>query len=151
MAIDIDDHHKKRKICTNLTTLLTTSAELYATFFCTALLLSTSHRSSITILKRSYATAHSSYLEHPRYKELPRSPGTSALIHTDENAIIYGDKPNCPAPAADRIGPMSERNPNAENAVDLNVNDDISDNGITVVNMSATTSIYSLSIHGTTS
>ena len=80
-----------------------------------------------------------------------RPPGTSALIHTDENAIIYGDKPNCPAPAADRIGPMSERNPNAENAVDLNVNDDISDNGITVVNMSATTSIYSLSIHGTTS
>jgi hypothetical protein len=50
MAIDIDVHHKKRKIssecvpnwtpeeatlplCTNLTTLLATSAELYATFF----------------------------------------------------------------------------------------------------------------------
>jgi hypothetical protein len=36
---------------------------------------------------------------------------------------------------------MSERDPNAENAVDLN--DDNSDNGLTVVNMSVTTSIYS--------
>jgi hypothetical protein len=35
-------------------------------------------------------------------------PGTSASTHTDENAIIHGDEPNCPAPA-DGIGPMSER------------------------------------------
>ena len=38
---------------------------------------------------------------------------------------------------------MSERDPDAENAVNPNFNDDISDNAPTVVNMSATTSIYS--------
>jgi hypothetical protein len=81
MEIDIDDHHKKRKISfeciprwtpeeatlplrSNLTTLSTTSAELYAMFF--LLPLSTSHRSLITILKRSYAMALSSYQEHPQ-------------------------------------------------------------------------------------
>ena len=91
---------------------------------------------------QSYATAHSSYLEHPQVQTPAAPPGTSALIHTDENAIIHGDKPNCPAPA-DGIGPMSEHDPNAKNAVDFNFNDDISNNGLTAVNMSATTSIYS--------
>jgi hypothetical protein len=62
--------------------------------------------------------------------------------HQHENAIIHCDELNCPAPA-DGIGPMSERDPNAENAVNPNFNDDISNNGLTVVNMSATTSIYS--------
>ncbi len=38
---------------------------------------------------------------------------------------------------------MSERDPNAENAVNPNFNNNIYDNGLTVVNMSATTSIYS--------
>jgi hypothetical protein len=38
---------------------------------------------------------------------------------------------------------MSERDPKTKNVVNLNFNDDISDNGLTVVNMSATTSIYS--------
>jgi hypothetical protein len=38
---------------------------------------------------------------------------------------------------------MSKRDPSAENAVNLNCNDDISNNGLTVVNMSATTSINS--------
>jgi hypothetical protein len=38
---------------------------------------------------------------------------------------------------------MSERDPNAENAVNPNFNDDISDSGLTVVNISATTLIYS--------
>jgi hypothetical protein len=71
-----------------------------------------------------------------------RPPGTSASAHTDENALIHGDELNCPAPA-DGIGPMSERDPNPENAVNPNFNDNISDNGLTVVNMSATTSIYS--------
>jgi hypothetical protein len=66
------------------------------------------------------------------------SPGTLASAHTDENPIIHGDEPNCPAPS-DGIGPMSERDPNGENAVDINFNDDISDDGLTVVNMSATT------------
>jgi hypothetical protein len=96
------------------------------------LLLSTSHCSLITILKRSNATAHLSFL----------APGTSASTHTDENAIVHGGKPNCPAPG-DGIGPTSERDPSAENAVHLNFNDNISDNGLTIVDMSATTSIYS--------
>jgi hypothetical protein len=69
-------------------------------------------------------------------------PGTSVSAHTDENAIIHSNKPNCPAPA-DGIGPMSEPDPNAKNAIDPNFNNDISDNGLTVVYMSATTSIYS--------
>jgi hypothetical protein len=60
----------------------------------------------------------------------------------DENKIIHGDKTNCPAPA-DRIGPMSERDPSAKNAVNPNFNDDIYNNGLTIVNMSATTCIYS--------
>ncbi len=38
---------------------------------------------------------------------------------------------------------MSEPDPNAKNAIDPNFNNDISDNGLTVVYMSATTSIYS--------
>jgi hypothetical protein len=41
------------------------------------------------------------------------------------------------------MGPTSEHDPSAKNAVHLNFNDDISDNGLTVVNKSATTSIYS--------
>jgi hypothetical protein len=38
---------------------------------------------------------------------------------------------------------MSERDPSVKNAVNPNFNDNISDNGLNVVNMSATTSIYS--------
>jgi hypothetical protein len=38
---------------------------------------------------------------------------------------------------------MSERDPSAKNAVNVTLNNDISENGLTVVNMSSTTSIYS--------
>ena len=38
---------------------------------------------------------------------------------------------------------MSERDPSAKNAVNPNFNNMVSDNGLTIVNMSATTSIYS--------
>jgi hypothetical protein len=91
---------------------------------------------------RSYATTHSSCLEHPQVQTPAIPPCTSASIHTDENTIVHGDEHNCPAPA-EGIGPMSERDPKTKNVVNLNFNDDISDNGLTVVNMSATTSIYS--------
>jgi hypothetical protein len=47
----------------------------------------------------------------------------------DENKIIHGDKTNCPAPA-DRIGPMSERDPSTKNAVNPNFNDNISNNAL---------------------
>jgi hypothetical protein len=157
-AIDIDDHHKKRKIssecapkwtpeeatlplCTNLTELPTTSAELYATFFRTPPEHVTplfNHHIKAVIRDGTLVLPGT-----PPGTNSPRPPGISASAHTDENAIIHGDELNCPAPA-DGIGPMSERDPNAENAVDLNFNDNISDNGLTVVNMSATTSTYSL-------
>ncbi len=78
----------------------------------------------------------------PRYKFPLSPPGTSALIHTDENTIIHSDKPNCPA-QANGIGPMSKRDPSAKHAVTPTFNDNISANGLTIVNMSATTSIYS--------
>jgi hypothetical protein len=158
MAIDIDNHRQKRKISSecapkwtpegkNFPFLLILRRSLRRLPNCTTrfsvLLLSTSHRSLITILKRSHATALSSYPEHPKV-QTPATPppGTSASAHTDENAIIHGDELNCPA-LADGIGPMSKRDPSAENAVNLNCNDDISNNGLTVVNMSATTSINS--------
>jgi hypothetical protein len=157
MAIDIDNYHKKRKIssecvpkwtpdeatlplCTNITTLPTTAAELYATFFRTPPEHITpffNHHIKEVIRDGTLVlpgTPPGTNCRHP--------PGTSASAHMDENAIIHGDKPNCPAPA-DGIGPMSERDHNAENAVNPNFNDNISDNGLTVANISATNSIYS--------
>jgi hypothetical protein len=71
-----------------------------------------------------------------------RPPGTSASIHTNENAIVHGDEPNCPA-LADGICLVSELGPKTENVVNLNFNNNFSDNGLTVVNMSAISSIYS--------
>jgi hypothetical protein len=50
--------------------------------------------------------------------------------------------PTAPPPA-DGIGSMSKRDPSVENVVNLNFNNNIFDNGLNVVNMSATTSIYS--------
>jgi hypothetical protein len=74
---------------------------------------------------------------------LPRTPpgtnsrrarSTSSSTHTAENTIIHGDEPNCPAPA-EKIGPMSKCDPSVENAVNPNFTDNISDNGLNVVNM----------------
>ncbi len=157
MAIDIDDHHTKRKISskcapkwtpeeatlmlrTNLTTLPAMSAKLYATFFRTPPEHVTpffNHHIKAVIRDGTLVLQGK-----PPGTKSCCPPGTSASAHTDENAIIHGDEPNCPAPA-DGIGPMSERDPNAKNTFDLNFNDDISDIGLTVVNMSVTTSIYS--------
>ncbi len=69
--------------------------------------------------------------------------GTSDSTHTDENTIIHGDKPTCPIPA-DGIGLMSECDPSVENAIEPNFNDNISNNGLNLVTITATTSIYSL-------
>jgi hypothetical protein len=157
MEIDIDDHHKKRKISsecapqwtpegknfslrTNLTTLPTTISELYDIFFRTPHEHVTpffNHHIKAVIRDGTLVLPGT-----PPGTNSRRPPGTSSPAHTDENAITHGDEPNCPAPV-DGIGPMSERDPNAENAVNPNFNNDISDNGLTVVNMSATTSIYS--------
>ncbi|KAI2505348.1 hypothetical protein MHU86_9054 [Fragilaria crotonensis] len=55
---------------------------------------------------------------------------------------VHGDAINGPG-HNDGIGPMSERDPGIENAVNPNFNDDICENVLAVVNMSANTSIYS--------
>jgi hypothetical protein len=73
-----------------------------------------------------------SSLEHPQVQNSCCPCSTSASTHTDENTIIHGDEPKCPAPA-DGIDLMSERDPSVENAVNPNFNDNISDNGLTVI------------------
>ena len=119
--------------------LPTTSAELYVTFFHTP-------PEHVT----PFLNHHIKAVKSNGTLVLPGTPPgtnsrrpccTSKSIHTDKNAIIHGDEPKYPAPA-DRIGPMSERDPSAKNAVHPNFNDDISDNGLTVVNLSANKSIY---------
>ena len=141
MRSEVDSGRKELSLLTNLTTLPTTSSKLYDTFFRTppehVTPFFNHHIKAVTrdgtlILP---GTPQSTNSRHP-------PPGTSASAHTDENAIIHGDELNCPA-LADGIGPMSKRDPSAENAVNLNCNDDISNNGLTVGNMSATTSINS--------
>jgi hypothetical protein len=125
MEIDIDDHHKKRKISfecipkwtpeeatlplrTYLMSLPTTSADLFATFFRT----SPEHVTPFFYhhIKAVVRDGTLVLPGTPPGTNSRRPPGTSASAHTDENAIIYGDEPNCPAPA-DGIGPMSERDP----------------------------------------
>jgi hypothetical protein len=156
MVINIDDHHKKRKIsskcapkwtpeeatlplCTNLATFPMTSAdtppEHITPFFNHHIIFN--HHIKAVICNGTLV--------------LPGTPpgtnsccplGTPASTHTDENAIVHSDEPNCHAPA-DGIDPTSEHDPSAENAVNLNFKDYISNNGLTEVNMSAATSIYS--------
>jgi hypothetical protein len=150
MAIDVDDLHKKRKILSecalkwtpeeanlslrsNLTTLPMTTAKLYNMFFRTSPehIIKFCNRHTIAVICNGTLVTNS---------RRPRGP--SASTHLDEKTIIHGDEPNCPAPA-DGIGPMSEHDPSVKKAVNPNFNDNISENGFTVVNMSATTSIYS--------
>ena len=71
-----------------------------------------------------------------------RTRGISVTSPPDENTPVHGNAINGPGPNDD-IGPMSERDPGIENAVNPNFNDDICDNVLAVVNMSANTSIYS--------
>jgi hypothetical protein len=93
MAIDIDNHRQKRKISSecapkwtpegkNFPFLLILRRSLRRLPNCTTrfsvLLLSTSHRSLITILKRSHATALSSYPEHPKV-QTPATPPPALL------------------------------------------------------------------------
>ena len=59
-----------------------------------------------------------------------------------ENTDNHDDARNSPVPD-DEIGPMSDRDPNVQNAVNLNFSDDIFDNSFDIVNMSANASIYS--------
>ncbi|KAI2490290.1 hypothetical protein MHU86_24280 [Fragilaria crotonensis] len=61
--------------------------------------------------------------------------GTSIATQNDENTLIHGDAINGPV-LHDGIGPMSERDPGNENAINPNFNDDISDNGLDIGNMS---------------
>ncbi|KAI2502646.1 hypothetical protein MHU86_11840 [Fragilaria crotonensis] len=61
--------------------------------------------------------------------------GTSIATQNDENTPVHADAINGPLPH-DGIGPMSERDPGIENAVNPNFNDDISDNGLDIGNMS---------------
>jgi hypothetical protein len=68
--------------------------------------------------------------------------GISVTSPPDENTPVHGNAINGPGPNDD-IGPMSERDPGTENAVNPNFNDDICENVLAVVNMSANTSIYS--------
>ena len=106
LAIDVDNHHKKRKIssecapqrtpeeatlrlCTNLTTLPTTSAELHATFFRTP-------PEHVTPFFNHHikAVIRDGTLVLPGKPPGTNSclpPGTSASAHTDRNAIIHGD------------------------------------------------------------
>ena len=70
------------------------------------------------------------------------TPGKSLPSPKNENTSILDDAYNCPVPTSE-IGPMSERDPPARNAVNSNFNNDICDNGLDIINMSATTSIYS--------
>ncbi|KAI2500871.1 hypothetical protein MHU86_13591 [Fragilaria crotonensis] len=60
---------------------------------------------------------------------------TSIATQNDENTPVHSDAINGPVPH-DGIGPMSARDPAFENAVNLNFNDDISDNGLDIGNMS---------------
>ncbi|KAI2497310.1 hypothetical protein MHU86_17183 [Fragilaria crotonensis] len=60
---------------------------------------------------------------------------TSIATQNDENTPVHSDAINGPLPH-DGIGPMSERDPGIENAVNPNFNDDISDNGLDIGNMS---------------
>ena len=59
-----------------------------------------------------------------------------------ENTDNHDDARNSPVPD-DEIGPMSDRDTNVQSAVNLNFNDDIFDNALDIVNMSANASIYS--------
>jgi hypothetical protein len=156
-ANNIDDHRKKRKFSsectlewtpeqvnlppgTNLTELPTTSAELYEVFFPTSpgnVIPFFRHHINAVIRGGALVLPGT-----PPGTNSRRTRGTSFPAHDDGNASTNGDATNSPAPT-DEIGPMSERDPTAENAVNPNFNDDISDNGLDVVNMSATTSIYS--------
>ncbi|KAI2498261.1 hypothetical protein MHU86_16240 [Fragilaria crotonensis] len=61
--------------------------------------------------------------------------GTSIATQNDENTPLHADAINGPVPH-DGIGPMSERNPGIENAVNPNFNDDISNNSLDIGNMS---------------
>ncbi|KAI2493052.1 hypothetical protein MHU86_21495 [Fragilaria crotonensis] len=83
-------------------------------------------------------------IQHDRILILPVTPpvttshqtaSTSIATQNDENTPLHADTINGPVPH-DRIGPMSERDPAFENAVNLNFNDDISDNGLDIGNMS---------------
>ena len=158
MAIEVDDHRKKRKILsecalkwtpeeanvpirTNLTTLPMTSAKLYNTFVHSSpghVILFFKHHIKAVIWNGIFVLPGTPPGTSSR---LPSS--TSDSTHTDENTIIYGDETSCPAPA-DRIGPMSERDPGVENAVYPSFNDNILiDTDLNIFNMSATSSIYS--------
>ncbi len=71
---------------------------------------------------------------------LPRSILLATLRF--ENTDNHDDARNSPVPD-DEIGPMSDLDPNVQNAVNLTFNDNIFDNGFDKVNMSANASIYS--------
>jgi hypothetical protein len=72
-----------------------------------------------------------------------QTPGTSPPTAKNENTSTSSDDAtNCPVPTSE-IGPMSERDPPAKNAVSTSFNDDISDNSLDIINMSTTNSIYS--------
>jgi hypothetical protein len=72
-----------------------------------------------------------------------QTPGISLPTPKNENTSTSDDNAtNCPVPTSE-IGPMSERDPPAKNAVSTNFNDDISDNGLDIIKMSTTNSIYS--------
>jgi hypothetical protein len=113
LAIKDDNHRKKRKILgeyalkwtpeeanlplrTNLTTLPSTSAELYNTLFHTSpehVIPFFNHHIEAVIRYGTLVlpgTLPGTNSRHPR--------GTSDSIHTDENTIIQGDKPTAPPP-----------------------------------------------------
>ncbi|KAI2511803.1 hypothetical protein MHU86_2535 [Fragilaria crotonensis] len=63
-----------------------------------------------------------------------RTRGISVTSLPDENTPVHGDAINGPG-HNDGIGPMSERDPGIENAVNPNFNDDICENVLAVVNI----------------
>jgi hypothetical protein len=69
-----------------------------------------------------------------------QTPGISLPTPKNENTSTFDD--NCPVPTRE-IGPTSEHDQPAKNAVSTNINDDISENGLDIINMSTTNSIYS--------
>jgi hypothetical protein len=87
--------------------------------------------------------------EYPFYacnisrRKLLSNPGNLLPSPKNENtSIIPDDANNCPVQTSE-IGLMSERDQPAQNAVNPNFNDDISNYGSDNINMSTTHSIYS--------
>ncbi|KAI2493229.1 hypothetical protein MHU86_21303 [Fragilaria crotonensis] len=74
---------------------------------------------------------------------------TSIATQNDENTPVHSDAINGPVPH-DGIGPMSARDPAFENAVNLNFNEDISDNGLDIDKTPADTTYESADMLTTT-